>query len=123
MSRLKAIGEHSGRIGFRETDGLHMLETLLQEPGRSIVVFADPPYTAPSGKRSGHRLYARNEVDHRRLFGMLADGGADFLMTYDEAPEILGLVREHGFHAMRVVMRNTHHARIPELVITPEPVF
>ena len=123
VSRLKAIGEHSGRIGFRATDGLDLLETQLRDAVRGVVVFADPPYTAPSGKRAGRRLYARNEVDHRRLFGMLADGGVDFLMTYDEAPEILGLVREHGFHAMRVVMRNTHHARIPELVITPGPVF
>ena len=123
VSRLKAIREYSGRIGFRETDGVHLLETLLRGSGRSIVVFVDPPYTAPSGKRAGRRLYARNEVDHRRLFGILADGGADFLMTYDEAPEILGLVREHRFHAMRVMMRNTHYACVPELVITPGRVF
>ena len=123
VSRLRAIGEHSGRIEFRETDGVHLLETQLPESDRDTVVFVDPPYTAPSGKRAGRRLYAHNEVDHRRLFGILADGGADFLMTYDEAPEILDLVREHGFHAMRVMMRNTHHARIPELVITPEPIF
>ena len=123
VSRLQAIREHSGRIGFRETDGLHLLETLPGGLGRGVVVFADPPYTASSGKRAGRRLYARSEIDHRRLFGMLAEGGADFLMTYDEAPEILGLVREHGFHAMRVVMRNAHHARVPELVITPGPAF
>ena len=123
VSRLKAIGEHSGRIEFRETDGVHLLETQLRESGRDIVVFVDPPYTAPSGKRAGRRLYSHNEVDHRRLFGILADGGADFLMTYDEAPEILDLVREYEFHAMRVMMRNTHHARIPELVITAGPIF
>ena len=122
-SRLKAIAEHADRIEFRETDGLHLLETLPGGLGHGVVVFVDPPYTAPSGKRAGRRLYAHNEMDHRRLFGILADGGADFLMTYDEAPEILDLVREHGFHAMRVVMRNTHHARVPELVITPGPLF
>ena len=38
-------------------------------------------------------------------------------------PEIAGLVRRHGFHAVRVVMKSAHHRRIPELVITPRAVF
>ena len=54
---------------------------------------------------------------------MLADSAAEFLMTYDGAPEIERLIRKHAFHAVRVFMKNTHHARIPELVITPRPVF
>ena len=71
----------------------------------------------------GKRLYAHNEIDHPRLFEMLAGSGADFLMTYDRTPEIESLIDRHGFHAVRVLMKNTHHARIPELVITPRPVF
>ena len=39
-------------------------------------------------------------------------------MTYDCAPEIVSLVKEHGFHAVRVAMKNTHHAKLSELVIT-----
>ena len=54
---------------------------------------------------------------------MLADSGVDFLMTYDLADEIVSLVRKHGFYAVEVLMKNTHHDRIPELVITPRPVF
>ncbi len=44
-------------------------------------------------------------------------------MTYDRSSEIIALSRKHGFHAVQVTMKNTHHARIPELIITPEPAF
>ena len=120
--RLRGIAEHADRIGFRETDGMELLDAWLRCRGRDAVVFVDPPYTA-GGKRAGKRLYAHNEIDHPRLFEMLAGSGADFLMTYDRTPEIESLIDRHGFHAVRVLMKNTHHARIPELVITPRPVF
>ena len=122
VKRLRKITEHANRIGFCETDGMMLLEALLGHRDCEFVVFVDPPYTA-GGKRAGKRLYAHNEVDHPRLFEMLADSGANFLMTYDRAPEIEALIRKHGFHAVQVLMKNTHHARIPELVITPQPVF
>lgn len=44
-------------------------------------------------------------------------------MTYDTAPEIIELVNRHGFAAVRVAMKNTHHARLSELVVTRHPVF
>ena len=122
MKRLREITEHADRIDFSETDGIKWLDDLLRDRNHELVVFADPPYTA-GGKRAGKRLYAHNEIDHARLFEMLADSGAEFLMTYDGAPEIERQIRKHAFHAVRVFMKNTHHARIPELVITPRPVF
>lgn len=120
--RLGEIAKHANRIGFCETDGMQMLSAFLHQLGEGVVLFIDPPYTA-GGKRAGRRLYAHNELDHPRLFEMLAESDADFLMTYDLSSEIVTLVREHGFHAVQVIMKNTHHARIPELVITPRPVF
>ena len=75
------------------------------------------------GKRAGKRLYVHNEIDHPRLFRVLAESGVDFLMTYDRAPEVEAWVREYGFSAVQVVMKNTHHARVPELVISRRPVF
>lgn len=99
---------------------MKLLQTLLGH--RETVVFVDPPYTAGS-KRAGKRLYACNEMDHSRLFEILADGGRDFLMTYNRAQEIETLIRKHRFHAVQVLMKNTHHDRIPELVITPRRVF
>ena len=88
-----------------------LLEVMAGSLGDSCVLFVDPPYTA-GGKRAGKRLYAHNEVDHGRLFELLADGKTDFVMTYDRAPEIEALVRKHGFHVVQVEMKNTHHARI-----------
>ena len=122
VKRLRQIAACADRISFCETDGMRFLETLLESCRQDAAVFVDPPYTA-GGKRAGRRLYAHAELDHARLFEMLAESRLNFLMTYDRSAEILSLVREHGFHAVQVVMKNTHHDLIPELVITPQPEF
>ncbi len=44
-------------------------------------------------------------------------------MTYDCSIETESLIERHGFHAVRVMMKNGHHAHLPELVITPSPIF
>ena len=120
VARLRRISDWADRIAFCETDGTKLLETLgsLED----TAVFVDPPYTA-GGKRAGKRLYSNHEVDHARLFETLADSKANFLMTYDRAPEIVELVKRHSFSAVEVTMKNTHHARLPELIITRNPVF
>ncbi len=120
VGRLQNIGARAEQIMFCETDGLEFLEVVAEIPG--AVAFIDPPYTA-GGKRAGNRLYAHHQIDHRRLFKILADVQADFMMTYDRSPEVSELIAEHGFHAVQVVMRNTHHAHIVELVITRHAVF
>ena len=120
--RLNAVAARADRIDFREGDGLGLLEPLLREHGRRAAVFVDPPYTA-GGKRAGARLYRHNAIDHARLFRVLADTRANFLMTWDRAPEILGLVARHGFHAVEIRMKNAHHDRVAELAIAPAPLF
>ena len=120
--RLGEITKHADRISFCETDAMKLLSALLPTLGGDVALFVDPPYTA-GGKRAGKRLYAHNEIDHPLLFEMLADSEAEFLMTYDFSREIVTLVRQHGFHAVQVTMKNTHHARIPELVITSQAIF
>lgn len=122
VKRLEAIRRYAERIAFCETDGMQFLEALACNLNKDVVVFVDPPYTA-GGKRAGSRLYAHSEIDHERLFAILAETGANFLMTYDCAPEIMSLIRLHGFSAVRVLMKNSHHTRLPELIITPRPVF
>jgi DNA adenine methylase len=119
--RLRDITAHSRRLLFCEGDGVNMLELLADKT--DVRLFVDPPYTAGGGKRAGTRLYAHNVVDHARIFGVLSKSGADFLMTYDCSSEIEALVREHGFNAAVVEMKNGHHARIPELVITRDRLF
>ena len=122
VGRLKSISEFADRITFCETDGLSLLESLLPGSGPDTMVFVDPPYTA-GGKKAGSRLYAHSELDHSRLFHILAKSQVNFLMTYDYAAEVLNLVEEHGFEAVQVLMRNTHHNRLPELVISRSQVF
>ena len=119
-ARIRRISDAADRIAFRETDGMKLVETL--GGAADAVWFVDPPYTA-GGKRAGKRLYLHHTIDHQRLFMLLAESGANFLMTYDRAPEIVALVERHRFSAVEVTMKNTHHAHLPELVITREPLF
>lgn len=120
-TRLREIVAHRDRLAFFEGDGVGMLEALAQQPGARL--FVDPPYTAAGGKRAGARLYAHSEVSHRRIFEALAGGTADFLLTYDHSDEVLALAREHDFNVAAVEMKNGHHARIDELVITRGRLF
>jgi DNA adenine methylase len=120
--RLVEIERHADRLVFCEGDGMKLLPVLLRGWREQAAVFVDPPYTA-GGKRAGRRLYTDSEIDHESLFSMLADSKADFLMTYDFSSEIVRLIREHGFRAVVVFMKNTHHNRLPELVITRRSLF
>ena len=122
-ARLAAIGEYADRIAFVEGDGMKILPALLHGWGRRAAVFLDPPYTAGGGKRAGIRLYSHWEIDHPGLFKLLAEHDSNFLMTYDAAPEIVDLIGEYDFKAVHLSMKNTHHNRLPELVVTAESLF
>lgn len=122
IARLNAISEHADRIAFHEADSMHVIEPLLRSCGRNAAVFVDPPYTA-GGKRAGTRLYVHNDLDHERLFWILAQHEGSVLMTYDYSPEVARLVVRYGFQAVQVRMKNAHHDRVAELVITRERLF
>lgn len=119
--RLQAIAKHSDQLFFYEEDGVCMLEQLCHR--KDAAFFIDPPYTISGGKRTGSRLYSHNTVDHERIFAILAKSDANFLMTYNYAPEVNELVRRYGFEGVVVEMKNTNHSRIPELVITRDKLF
>ena len=120
--RLEAIRKHADRIVFYQGDGSQVLSGLLR--GRAqAAAFVDPPYTASTGKRAGTRLYAHKDIDPASIFELLAQARSNFLMTYDNAPEIVQLIRKHEFHAVSVEMKNAHHDRLRELVITRDPLF
>lgn len=119
--RLKSISEHSDRLRFYEGDGLRKLESLCSQKGAAF--FVDPPYTADGGKRAGTRLYTHNSVDHERIFSILADSNANFLMTYDSSPKVRELVNRYDFDAVSVEMKTANHKRMTELVITRDKLF
>ena len=113
-TRLEAIADIKDRITVVEADGI----TLMTEHNDddSTATFIDPPYTA-AGKKAGSRLYRYNELDHRALFCAAKSLSGDFLMTYDNAEGVKALASEHGFDTEEISMKNTHHAKMTELLI------
>ena len=83
---------------------------------QTVAFFIDPPYTA-SEKKAGTRMYTHHDLDHNKLFEVTAQVAGDFLMTYDNAEEVLALAVSHGFQTSTVFMKNTHHACMTELLI------
>lgn len=113
--RIRKIYEYQDKIQFIHGDGFNVIEEYLED--ETAVFFIDPPYTA-GGKKAGQRLYVNNEIDHERLFGLMAEAQGRFLMTYDDAQEVLELANSHNFNVDRVLMKSTHHAVVYELLIT-----
>jgi len=112
--RINAIHAVAAKIEFFCMDGFELIEKHLNDP--TAVFFIDPPYTA-GGKKAGARLYNYFEIDHSRLFQLCGDVTGDFLMTYDNADEVCALAGRHGFKTKAISMKNTHHAKMNELLI------
>jgi len=102
-------------VTFIHGDGLEILN---QEPqATNHAYFIDPPYTAGS-KRAGARLYTHHTLDHDRLFQIAATLRGPWLMTYDHDSAIIALAEKYGFAAQPIAMKNTHHARMTELLVS-----
>lgn len=112
--RIDAIGNMRDRFTVLEQDGIEVLS--LHQSNRDAIFFIDPPYTA-AGKKAGSRLYRHSELDHTRLFDVTAELSGDFLMTYDNAEGVVELARDRRFDMELVAMKNTHHAKMNELLI------
>lgn len=112
--RIINISHVKERLRFIHGDGLEILRE--NAPKTNVVYFIDPPYTA-AGKKAGKRLYAHNELDHDELFDISATLRGDFLMTYDNADGVEALARRHNFDMCVIAMKNTHHAKMTELLI------
>jgi DNA adenine methylase len=108
--RIREINLLKDRLTFVEGDGFTLLEEFTAD--KDGVFFIDPPYTL-----AARRLYSNWQIDHRGLFAAMRRCKGDFLMTYDNTPEIVGLAAEFGFKAKPVAMKNTHHAKMTELLI------
>jgi DNA adenine methylase len=98
------------RLGFIEGDGLHFIRYSAHRP--DVVFYIDPPYTV-----AGRRLYKYSDIDHEQLFQLAAKIKGDFLMSYDDTPEIRELARKQQFEMAAIPMKNTHHEVQRELLI------
>jgi len=81
-----------------------------------VTFFIDPPYTA-GGKKAGRRLYTHCNVDHDELFRIASKVAGDLLMTYDDAPDVRELAKMYNLDVQPIVMKNTHHTEMRELLI------
>lgn len=114
--RIHDIHAIRDRFTFVEGDGL----TVMEEYGTDerAVFFIDPPYTAGgAGKNAGRRLYNASALDHVRLFDLCGQVAGDFLMTYDNVPEVLNLAERSGFDYCPVSMQSRTSAILKELLI------
>lgn len=109
--RLRALRTLRTVVSFTQGDAFEAIETF---PGATL--FIDPPYTA-AGKRAGSRLYTHNEIDHERLFDMVANNAGPALLTYDDTPEVRTMAELKGFSVGDVSMKSSHHVVMRELAI------
>ena len=113
-NRINAIGRIREKFTVVEGDGITQIRKYYRS--RKAVFFIDPPYTA-DGKKAGKRLYRHNELDHNDLFDAVKTIQGDFLMTYDDVQGVRELARTRGFDTEAIIMKNTHHAKMTELLI------
>jgi DNA adenine methylase len=113
--RILEIVKIRDRITFIHGDGLEVLRIHAQRD--DAVFFIDPPYTT-SGKQAGSRLYLHPNLDHKFLFDSANLLAGDFLMTYDDAEDARQFARARNFALQPVAMKNTHHAKVTELLIS-----
>lgn len=112
--RIRKIIKIRDKITFIEGDGFDVLK---ENSDRSdAVFFIDPPYTA-GGKRAGSRLYTHSELDHDELFRACSELAGDFLMTYSNDQTVQGLAKKYQLAMKEIAMKNTHHAKMTELLI------
>ncbi len=107
--RIRHIGTFRSRLKTMEGDGISYIEDLdFSGIADEVFVFADPPYI-----REGGRLYSKSfDGDlHQRLADALNETGARWLLTYDDAPEVLDLYPDRRI--LSYAIRNTaNRARV-----------
>lgn len=108
--RIRDIAGMRERFSFSYRDGFELIEAYIDDD--KAVFFVDPPYT-----KAAKRLYPHWQIDHRKLFGLLARAKGDVLLTYDHTVEIERMAEEFGFETRTVTMKNTHHAKMTELLV------
>lgn len=108
--RIREINQQKDKFTFQQHDALEVIGEHSKDADACFYV--DPPYTV-----AAKRLYVAWEVDHEGLFRRMKRCKGDFLMSYDNTPEIEKLAAKFGFETRPVAMKSTHHAKMTELLI------
>ncbi len=115
--RIQDIKVLRERLEFNRGDGIAAIREYRDNPDAAF--FVDPPYSA-AGKKAGRRLYTHNQIDHELLFATMQGVRGNFLMTYDDCVELRHMAVSYGFDYESIPMKNTHNARMNELLIARE---
>jgi len=114
IKRINDLQQVRHKITFIECDGIEFMNQNASD--EDAMFFIDPPYTA-SKKNAGNRLYNYPTIDHELLFDTSAKVYGDFLMTYDNDPNVKDMASRRDFNFREIAMKNTHHAKMTELLI------
>lgn len=114
VKRMTLLRSVKSRVDFVEGDAFDVIKSHAKDPSAAFLV--DPPYSL-GGKSAGSRLYLHNVINHEKLFSDMSNVEGQFLMTYDNAPEVISLAETHGFVMAYVPMKNAHHTTMYELLI------
>ncbi len=113
--RVEDIAARKKNFCFFHMDGLEAIQDNLSNP--EAVFFIDPPYTF-GGKNAGSRLYLHNAINHENLFQLASQVQGHFLLTYDNTEDAKFLARKFGFETREIAMKNTHHSKLTEVLIS-----
>jgi DNA adenine methylase len=93
--RIREINLLKDRMTFVEDDGFNLIRE--HQADSEAAFYIDPPYTL-----AARRLYTKWQMDQVRLF---------------HTAEIVELAKKFGFESHPIAMKNTHHAKMTELLI------
>lgn len=108
--RIREINRLRDRLTFVETDAFKLIEE--HKADKDAALYIDPPYTL-----AARRLYTAWQIDHSKLFQLMSECKGDVLMSYDNTDEVNRLAHKFGFQTRAIAMKNTHHAKMTELLI------
>lgn len=109
-TRVEKIYKVRNSILFLEGDGLSYVNQWSYD--KSKLFFIDPPYP-----KAGRRLYKHFDISPQHVFDAVANLSNNFVMTYDDSPDIVELAMSHNWEIRRVLMYTAHHKNKYELFI------
>jgi DNA adenine methylase len=109
--RILAIGHVKDKIDFIRGDAFEVLEQNLNN--KNAYFFIDPPYTI-----AGKRLYTYFDIDHERLFELVAQLQGKFMLTYDDTSEMRQLAKKYNLQFRTIPMKTTLHIEKNEIIIS-----
>lgn len=94
IERIKNIAKHKNAIHLYNKDIESFIQNYLPKYEQNALVYFDPPYF-----NKGKQLYLNyfDYDDHKRIEKMISEEvNCDWIITYDDVPEIANLYSEHS---------------------------